>query len=115
VERRGQLHVLSEVCIIRVLLYWPTPLALKAFTLDLYMLLKWSPSTVQMVSVPTYTSCQDNTHTHTHTHTALPVKLPDTWSVYGVCSDDAEGPASLSAGPLEARPVSGWGGGVEAR
>lgn len=38
---------------IRVLLYWPTPLALKAFTLDLYVLLKWSPSTVQMVSVPT--------------------------------------------------------------
>lgn len=44
---------------IRVLLYWPTPLALKAFTLDLYVLLKWSPSTVQMVSVPTYTSCGD--------------------------------------------------------
>lgn len=49
--------VLSEVCMIRVLLYWPTPLALKAFTLDLYVLLKWSPSTVQMVSDPTYTSC----------------------------------------------------------
>lgn len=30
--------VLSEVCMIRVLLYWPTPLALKAFTLDLYVL-----------------------------------------------------------------------------
>lgn len=25
----------SEVCMISVLLYWPTPLALKAFTLDL--------------------------------------------------------------------------------
>lgn len=53
------LNVLSEVCMISVLLYWPTPLALKAFTLDLYVLLKWSPSTVQMVSVPTYTSCKD--------------------------------------------------------
>lgn len=53
------LNVLSEVCMISVLLYWPTPLALKAFTLDLYVLLKWSPSTVQMVSVPTYTSCND--------------------------------------------------------
>lgn len=53
------LNVLSEVCMISVLLYWPTPLALKAFTLDLYVLLKWSPSTVQMVSVPTYTSCSD--------------------------------------------------------
>lgn len=38
---------------IRVLLYWPTPLLLKAFTLDLYVLWKWRPSTVQMVSVPT--------------------------------------------------------------
>lgn len=54
-----RLNVLSEVCMISVLLYWPTPLALKAFTLDLYVLLKWSPSTVQMVSVPTYTSCKD--------------------------------------------------------
>lgn len=52
------LHILSEVCMISVLLYWPTPLALKAFTLDLYVLLKWRPSTVQMVSVPTYTSCK---------------------------------------------------------
>lgn len=58
------LYVLSEVCMISVLLYCPTPLALNAFTLDLYVLLKWSPSTVQMVSVPTYTSCN---HTHTHT------------------------------------------------
>ena len=54
-----QWYVLSEVCMISVLLYWPTPLALKAFTLDLYVLLKWSPSTVQMVSGPTYTSCKD--------------------------------------------------------
>lgn len=61
------LNVLSDVCMISVLLYWPTPLALKAFTLDLYVLLKWSPSTVQMVSVPTYTSCKDTQ--------ALPVKV----------------------------------------
>lgn len=51
-----------------VLLYCPTPLALKAFTRDLYVLLKWSPSTVQMVSVPTYTSCNTQAHTQTRTH-----------------------------------------------
>lgn len=54
----NKLNVLSDVCMISVLLYCPTPLALKAFTLDLYVLLKCSPSTVQMVSVPTYTSCK---------------------------------------------------------
>lgn len=50
---RNRCDVLSEVCMIRVLLYWPTPLPLKAFTLDLYVLWKWRPSTVQMVSDPT--------------------------------------------------------------
>lgn len=65
-----------------VLLYCPTPLALKAFTRDLYVLLKWSPSTVQMVSVPTYTSCITQAHTHKHAHTVTlaetqPVTLAD--------------------------------------
>lgn len=61
------LNVLSEVCMMSVLLYCPTPLELKAFTRDLYVLLKWSPSTVQMVSVPTYTSCNTRVHTHGNT------------------------------------------------
>lgn len=68
------LDLLSEVCMISVLLYWPTPLELNAFTLDLYVLLKWSPSTVQMVSVPTYTSCKTHTHTNTHQLPVSPAK-----------------------------------------
>lgn len=34
-EEGDVLNVLSDVCMISVLLYWPTPLELKALTLDL--------------------------------------------------------------------------------
>ncbi|KAE9545122.1 hypothetical protein AGLY_000665 [Aphis glycines] len=53
---RAQARV-EQVCNPITSLYSPSPALLNAFTRALYVQLKCNPSTVQMVSVPQYTSC----------------------------------------------------------
>lgn len=54
---KNESHSPSAVCRPTSSEYSPSPVLLKAFTRALYIELKCSPSTVQIVSFPQYTSC----------------------------------------------------------